>query len=410
MHLISFDASPRQVSKLRNGHKVRIKRGSGFNLVVSPSTYHIVNRAFGKNKGVEVKLTPEEIEHNLELSPEQQEALGEATGELHTPNAEGGSIFKKVKKAFNSKTAKKIGRELRPLSRALKSTARDIAHEKIAEAHMAGAEKYGDDPRMAELMNLSAQMAHEKASGPLRGSGGAWGMPPSGNLPPRGRGMTWMAPDGTPMRPPSSGGKLFGKIKKAFNSKTAKKIGRDLRPLSRALKQTGREIAHEKIAEAHMAGAERYGDDPRMAELMNLSAQMAHERANAPLRGQGLGAGMYGQSINAHEALRLANLATANANHQIAKMHNASVHGQLTQPPIKRYWDDEFSPPSRGTGVRGHLNMIRGRGSMLSADDILPPALQSQPFGANWHMQFFLPPQYHKYNDGTDVEGRGLYI
>jgi hypothetical protein len=25
-------------------------------------------------------------------------------------------------------------------------------------------------------------------------------------------------------------------------------------------------------------------------------------------------------------------------------------------------------------------------------------------------MQFFLPPQYHRYNDGGDMEGRGLYI
>jgi len=56
MHLISFDASPKQLSKLRNGHKVRIKKGSGFNLVVNPSNYHLVSRAFAKNKGVEINL------------------------------------------------------------------------------------------------------------------------------------------------------------------------------------------------------------------------------------------------------------------------------------------------------------------------------------------------------------------
>jgi hypothetical protein len=101
MHLISFDASPRQVSKLRNGHKVRIKKGSGFNLVVSPSNYHIVSRAFKKNKGVELSLSPEELDENEAMSPEQHDAMEETVDAdlfTHKPFAEGGSIFKKVKK------------------------------------------------------------------------------------------------------------------------------------------------------------------------------------------------------------------------------------------------------------------------------------------------------------------------
>jgi len=375
MHLISFDASPRQVSKLRNGHKVRIKKGRGCNLVVNPSNYKLVSRAFTKNKGLELALSPEELDINKSLSPEQHEAMGETVdGDLfqHLPFAEGGSIFKKVKKALYSNTAKKIGRELRPLSRALKASARDIAHEQIAQAHMAGADRYGDNAHLANLMNIGAQMAHDKVGGNLKSMG--------------------------------------RQIKKALNSRTAKQIGRELRPLSRALKSSAREIAHEQIAQAHMAGADRYGDNRHMAGLMNIGAQMAHDKV-----GYGLGAGLYaypqhGRGMNSHEALRLANMATANANHQLAKMHNMTVHGQISQPSIKRYWDEPLAPPSRGTGIRGHMNMIRGRGSLLNADDILPPALQSQPYGANFHMQFFLPPEYHKYNDGTDMEGRGLYI
>ena len=291
MHLISFDASPKQLSKIRNGHKVRIKRGSGFNLVVHPQNYHLVSRAFAKNKGVELKLSPEELDVNKSLSPEQHTELAESMdGNLfkHLPFAEGGSIFKKINKALHSKTAKRIGRELRPFSRALKSTAKDYAHQKIAEAHMAGADEYGDDPRMAHLMNVGADTAHRIVQGP---------------------------------------------------------------------------------------------------------------------RGQGLGAGM-----SVHDALRMANMATAQANHQLAKMHNASVHGMLTQPPIKRHWDDALAPPSRGYGLHNHMNLIRGRGSMIAQDHILPPALQSQPYGANFHMQFFLPPEYHRYNDGGEMEGRGLYI
>lgn len=290
MHLISFDASPRQLSKIKNGHKVRIKKGAGFNLIVNPSNYNLVSRAFTKNKGVDIKLSPEEIESNKGMSPDEHQQMSEEMNKdlfQHLPYAEGGSIFKKVKKALYSDTAKKIGRELKPLSR--------------------------------------------------------------------------------------------------------------------ALKQTGREIAHEKIAEAHMAGAEKYGHNEHASRLMNIGADMAHEKV-----GSGLYA--YGRGMNAHHALKLANMATAHANHQLSKMHNASVHGMITQPPIKQYWDDINAPHSRGSGMHNHYNMIRGRGSLLGGERDLPPALQSQPYGANFHMQFQLPPQYHKYNDGTDVEGRGLIV
>ena len=375
MHLISFDASPRQVSKLRNGHAVRIKKGSGFNLVVHPENYKLVSRAFTKNKGVELKLSPEELETNKNLSPEQHEELGESMNkELfeHLPMAEGGSIFKKIKKALHSKTAKKIGRELKPLTREMKKIGKQMAHEKIAEAHMHGADRYGHNEHASKLMNVAADIAHHKVEG--------------GKL---------------------SLKKIGRQINKALHSKTAKTIGRELKPFTRALKSTAKDLLHQKLAEAHMAGADQYGGDPRMASLMNIGAQIGHEK----IHGLGLGAGLYaGRGMNAHDALRLANMATAHANHQLAKMHNATVHGQLTQPPIKRYWDAPLAPPSRGTGIYNHYNMIRGRGSILSADDILPPALQSQPYGANFHMQFQLPPQYHKFNDGTDVEGRGLYI
>lgn len=296
VYRISFDASPRQLSKIRNGHSVRIKKGTGFNLVVHPENYKLVSRAFTKDKGVELRLTPEELQANQELSPEQAAELG----------MEGGSIFKKIGKAFQSKTAKKIGRVLRPISRVAKKVGREMLHEQIADAHQAAASEYGDDPRIAQFLKVGSKIAHEQIGNGISSS-----------------------------------------------------IGNHVRGLS----------------------------------------------------GMGMGAGMYaGRGMNAHDALKLANLATAQANSQIAKYHNATVHGQLSQPPIKRYWDESTAPPSRGTGVSNHYNMIRGRGSMLSQDDIMPPALQSQPYGANFHFQFQLPPQYHKYNDGTDVEGRGMYM
>lgn len=359
MHLISFNASPRQISKLRNGHKVRIKKGTGFNLVVHPENYKLVSRAFTRNKGTELKLSPEELELNKSLSPEQHNELGNNINKSlfkHLPMSEGGSIFKHIKRALNSKTGKKITGEL-------KRVGKEIAHEKIDELHKMGKEKYGHNQHLANLMDTASDMAHSKLNG--------------GSLKSIGR-----------------------QIKRAFNSKAGKKI-------TGVLKDTAKEYAHQKIADLHSMGADKYGSDPRLAGLMNMGANMAHEK----ISGFGLGGGLYaGRGMNAHEALKLANMATAHANHQLAKMHNATVHGQITQPPIKRYWDEPMAPPSRGTGITNHYNMIRGRGSMISQDHILPPALQSQPYGVNFHMQFQLPPQYHKYNDGSDVEGRGLYI
>jgi hypothetical protein len=96
-----------------------------------------------------------------------------------------------------------------------------------------------------------------------------------------------------------------------------------------------------------------------------------------------------------------------------------TFRGMHDSDPIKKYWDGDGQPPSRGTGLHknhhgkvhhrrktgfesnNHYNLIRGKGSIIE-HSILPPALQSQPYGANFHMQNMLPPQYQKYNDGTN--------
>ena len=67
MHTIQIDASPHQIRKLRKGHRVRVKKGEGFNLIVHPATYNVVSRSFAKNKGTELQLTPEEIDMNRDI-------------------------------------------------------------------------------------------------------------------------------------------------------------------------------------------------------------------------------------------------------------------------------------------------------------------------------------------------------
>jgi hypothetical protein len=68
MHTIQIDASPHQIRKLKKGHRVSVKRGEGFELMVHPQTYNIVQRAFSKNKGSEIQLSPEEISMNSGIS------------------------------------------------------------------------------------------------------------------------------------------------------------------------------------------------------------------------------------------------------------------------------------------------------------------------------------------------------
>ena len=94
MEQLEVGMSPHQMSRVRNGHSVRVKpamKGSGVVLMVSPSTFNIANRSLSKQKGVQIKLSPEEIQANREMG-----------GEM-----EGRGIFKRGLK----KVGKVIGRE-----------------------------------------------------------------------------------------------------------------------------------------------------------------------------------------------------------------------------------------------------------------------------------------------------------
>ena len=59
-HIVHIKASPKQLSKLRKGHKVRISaavEGEGFNLLVDPSRYDTLSRTFNRGKGMEIATT-----------------------------------------------------------------------------------------------------------------------------------------------------------------------------------------------------------------------------------------------------------------------------------------------------------------------------------------------------------------
>ena len=77
MEQIRVKVSPKQMSKLRNGHKVRVKPAiegmeGGSILLVSPMNYSIATKTFSKNKGFELSLSPEELMANKEQAPSMQ--------------------------------------------------------------------------------------------------------------------------------------------------------------------------------------------------------------------------------------------------------------------------------------------------------------------------------------------------
>jgi len=76
MESIRIQVSPKQMSKLRNGKKVRVKKpeieGGGINLLVEPSNYSMMTKTFSRNKGMELALSPSEIMANKEQAPSMQ--------------------------------------------------------------------------------------------------------------------------------------------------------------------------------------------------------------------------------------------------------------------------------------------------------------------------------------------------
>ena len=85
-HVITIDASIPQLHKLRKGRKVRVKKGKGVHLIVNPTTYNLVSRAFAKGNGTDLVLDAEELERNLGLTPEEHQELSET-------HMTGGGVF-----------------------------------------------------------------------------------------------------------------------------------------------------------------------------------------------------------------------------------------------------------------------------------------------------------------------------
>jgi hypothetical protein len=83
---VSLDLSKAQLSKLRNGHGVRITPavvGRGVELIIDPMTYKNMARKLEKGKGVIMKMGSNEIEMNKMEGSGLFAGMGNASGKIN---------------------------------------------------------------------------------------------------------------------------------------------------------------------------------------------------------------------------------------------------------------------------------------------------------------------------------------
>lgn len=137
---VKIGVSPKQMSKLRNGHRVRIMKGEGVNLIVHPSKYNHITKAFGSGKGATVQLSPEELAANM--------------------GVEGGSIFGKKADRWAKKTlGKKAVKEIHSVAKAFQP----LVNEGIDALGMV-ASTYGVPPEAISAVSGAAKGYIDKPS------------------------------------------------------------------------------------------------------------------------------------------------------------------------------------------------------------------------------------------------------
>lgn len=158
MKTISIGASPKQLSRLRNGHRVRIRspiEGTGINLLIDPSKYNAVSKSFLKGSAYQMQLSPDELMANRS-AVQQGEIEGQgifAGGKLSAKKI--GSVLKKAgKKTLEGLKTGEAEVRKNPVSRSIiKEGAPLLVEEGIKAAWVA---KGGDPKTGAKLGKVGA--------------------------------------------------------------------------------------------------------------------------------------------------------------------------------------------------------------------------------------------------------------
>lgn len=346
MNVLHIKASPKQLTKLRRGHKVRISKaieGEGFNLIVQPERFSIISRTFNKGKGAEIALTPEEIMMNKQLSPEDHQRLKEK-GEAMSGKGIFGHTFDKAMRKVFGKTGKKV----------IYKGAKELLLEPV---------KSGID--------AVAGYAPELATGALTGLA-----------------LATAQPELVPFAV------LAGQQLGSFVGRKGADVAKDYLERPSAY--------HQKITSN--AGGTRSRIAPS-----TLQGQVAQNEVLANLN-QELGT-QYGALSQATLANLLAQLERANvANRRVGMeaqpIPSAVIPQRYLQSGIQgNGLGGGLYAGSKGRGLRGERASV-GRGAgMVHHPAVLPPALVSQPFSANFQFSHTFPAQVQKFSKGS-----GLYL
>lgn len=331
MEHLTIDASPSQLRKLKKGEKVRVKKGTGFNLLVYPETYKRVSRSFGKSKGSELALTQAEIDANTVVSPEQH-------AQLQRVNPEGKGIFGKK---FDKFMSEKLGKD-----------------------------RYGAIYKGADKLKPAVK-AGIKAGLTMAGTAAT----PF---------VATYAPMLAPMIPTAVAGASMladdyiddpDSYQKPFRKERTPKPPKQ--PVEKEYKPT----------------RPRSGLVGRRPRNMNEQVDMIRDDERMNHR--------YGTNYN---YMGRAGMQKALADNLGQQLSDEQIVARYNQPT-------EFKGPSSyermmgitGSGFSRESGDVGLKGGMIH--QYTPQALQSQPYGANFQMQYFLPPQFQKYNSGTIEEG-----
>jgi hypothetical protein len=350
---IGIQASPLQIRKLVKGMKVRLKKGTGFCLLVHPEKYHLMSRTFGRDKGMDVSLTEQELKANANASAFEELPMS------------GSGIFGKqadkwMKKHGVKKAVYDMGTALKPVAHQLIDQGKAMAMaygvpEQLVDPVAKLGKDYIDDPESLqgkkgrrELKNRGLDLLQ---SG-MDEMGGAYGM-------------------------------------KAPNVRDYEKMVQDAR--------------HNKSAPSSTSGLTTKG-------MKNMAGQYAKQHAYDYLN----------KELGTNTGYNLkAGLGRAEMSDMAGKLLADQITAKYSAPPM--------APPDQnaiegfgfgrhhgmGFGLMRHsrreIGSITGRGgALVHAGPYGSPAMVSQPYGANFQMQNFLPPQYQGYFHPQMDHGHGM--
>jgi hypothetical protein len=171
---------------------------------------------------------------------------------------------------------------------------------------------------------------------------------------------------------------------------------------------TYRKIRNTRDAIQGMRDDSNAGGSRTMPDI-SIYAKMAKAEGNRRLNEQ--------MGTN-YDYMSRAGLESAGANALKANLDSSAFAQKYAAPPMGEVDYDGHSGRglrhSLGYGFRGFRREVGsiGRGSGMVSGMYLPPAMMSQPSGANFQMQNFLPPQFQQYwNPAVEhsYSGMGLY-